>query len=132
MPLLYVLDRRRPSAVHALLDTVVSVGRDPANRVVLTDPSVSRFHFVLFQCGSDYLIRDAGSRYGTFLNGRRLSGDVLLRSGSSIAAGTRRLLYCGTDSAGPTPPRGKQSVRVGIWWRLSCSRLAFGWKIRRR
>ena len=48
------------------------VGRDPDSEIVLPDPSVSRRHArIQFESGR-WLLIDAGSRHGTFLNGQQL------------------------------------------------------------
>jgi pSer/pThr/pTyr-binding forkhead associated (FHA) protein len=112
MSVLYILDPPRMSAALSLVDRVVSVGRDPDNGLVLADPSVSRFHFILYRHGSDYLIEDAGSRYGAFINGRRLTHRAVLHSGSCIAAGTRHLLYRGNQEASAYQTRRRESFGI--------------------
>ncbi len=48
------------------------VGRLPTCDLVLNDPSVSRQHATLRLADGRCLVQDAGSRFGTFLNGRQL------------------------------------------------------------
>jgi hypothetical protein len=154
MTVLYLLDADRTSVAYPVVGRVVPVGRDPTNRIVLTDRSVSRFQFLLCRTGSDYLIQDAGSRYGTYLNRRRLTGPVVLRRGSWIEAGDVHLLYWDSPEGplsdvdslvGKLAPPAKaracpaaapswreRSFRFRIWWRLSPRSLGFGWNIRRR
>jgi adenylate cyclase len=154
MAVLYLFRAGQRSAAFLLGGRVVPVGRDPANRIVLADPTVSRFQFLLSRSGSRYIVEDAGSRWGTFINGKRVTGPVMLRRGSWIGAGCLRLLYwdepwpSGTDAdvaASRTDPltgdgsapalqrrRRLRSFAFRVWWRLSHRSLAFGWKVRRR
>lgn len=63
------------------------IGRDPQAAVVLGDPLVSRIHARLLLVPEGLLLVDLESRHGTTLNGERLSGSRLLRSGDVIGAG---------------------------------------------
>lgn len=65
----------------------VSIGRDLANAVVLSDPEVSRRHARLYRQGANYVIEDLGSTNGTSVNGQRLVGPYILRSGEVITFG---------------------------------------------
>lgn len=55
-----------------VIDGVISVGADPAAGLVLDDPAVSRRHATFSVHGGRILVRDAGSRNGTFLGGTRI------------------------------------------------------------
>jgi len=69
----------------------VTVGKDPANDVPLSfDPTVSRLHAVLERLPSGWIIRDLGSRNGTFVNGERIMGDRVVRAGDEIRLGKTR------------------------------------------
>jgi adenylate cyclase len=71
-----------------------TIGRNDDNNIVLKDPWISRNHAML-QCmatGEYYLI-DAGSRNGTFLNGRRVSIPMLLRHGDDVMFGQTKLEF---------------------------------------
>ncbi len=79
----------------------VTVGAEASNDVVLDhDRTVSRVHGVFEQLGSAWLLRDLGSRNGTFVNGERISERVL-RDGDEIRLGTTRLLI----RSSPDPER---------------------------
>ena len=55
--------------------SLLRVGRDPDSEIVLPDPSVSRRHArIQFESGR-WLLIDAGSRHGTFLNGQQLKAE---------------------------------------------------------
>ena len=155
MPQLCLVDARGEEHAYPIVDEVVPVGRDPSNRIVLTDRSVSRFHFLLRRIGSEYLIQDVGSRYGTFVNGRRLTHSVMLRSGNWIEVGHHRINYWKAavpyrlpnlddgarepharalqpKASAPLISRRKRIFRIRFWWRLSSQWLAFGWKTCRK
>jgi pSer/pThr/pTyr-binding forkhead associated (FHA) protein len=73
----------------------LTIGRDPACELALTDPEVSRRHARLeAQSGVVYL-RDLESRNGTFLNGKLLRGAVETRAGDEIDVGATRLIVEG-------------------------------------
>jgi uncharacterized RDD family membrane protein YckC len=76
----------------ALARTLVSIGRDPSNDVVLPDAMVSRRHAVVEYRGSQYFLRDCNSSNGSLVNGDRVS-ERNLRDGDLVAIGTARLLF---------------------------------------
>src|SRR5437870_45570 len=76
----------------ALARSIVSIGRDPSNDVVLPDAMVSRRHAVIEYRGSQYFLRDCNSSNGSLVNGDRVS-ERNLRDGDLVAIGTARLLF---------------------------------------
>jgi uncharacterized RDD family membrane protein YckC len=72
--------------------SVLSIGRDPSNDLVLPDAMVSRRHAVVEYRGSQYFIRDCNSSNGSLVNGDRVS-ERSLRDGDLVAIGTARLLF---------------------------------------
>lgn len=72
--------------------TVLSIGRDPSNDLVLPDAMVSRRHAVVEWRGSQFFIRDCNSSNGSLVNGDRVS-ERGLRDGDLVAIGTARLLF---------------------------------------
>lgn len=64
-----------------------AIGRSAANDVKLEHPSVSRRHARLVPRSGRYVITDVGSTAGTWVNGERLEGERVLRSGDTIAVG---------------------------------------------
>jgi uncharacterized RDD family membrane protein YckC len=75
-----------------LTRSLVSIGRDPSNDVVLTDAMVSRRHAVIEFRSSQYFIRDCNSSNGSLVNGDRVS-EKNLRDGDLLAIGTARFLF---------------------------------------
>ncbi len=75
--------------VYNLTQDLVIVGRDPVSDIPVNDPEVSRQHARLTRSGSGYMIQDMGSTNGTFLDGKRLSGEqVPVAAGQMIAVGS--------------------------------------------
>jgi uncharacterized RDD family membrane protein YckC len=75
-----------------LTRTLVSIGRDPSNDLVLPDAMVSRRHAVIEYRGAQYFLRDCNSSNGSLINGDRVS-ERSLRDGDLVAIGTARLLF---------------------------------------
>jgi pSer/pThr/pTyr-binding forkhead associated (FHA) protein len=70
--------------------------------VIGTDPTVSRLHAVIESVGSQWVVRDLGSRNGTFVNGERLLGDRVLRAGDELRVGATRIVFRGERLAATT------------------------------
>jgi hypothetical protein len=91
----------QPSQVYELTKEIVTVGRDITNEIVINDPEVSRHHLRLTRGASGFTVEDLGSTNGTFVNGQRLTGARLLRSGELIGLGeTVTLSYEVVQGAG--------------------------------
>jgi uncharacterized RDD family membrane protein YckC len=72
--------------------SLLSIGRDPSNDLVLPDAMVSRRHAVIEFRSSQYFLRDCNSSNGSLVNGDRVS-ERSLRDGDLMAIGTARLLF---------------------------------------
>ena len=76
----------------SLARSLISIGRDPSNDVVLPDAMVSRRHAVIEFRGAQYFLRDCNSSNGSLVNGDRVS-ERNLRDGDLVAIGTARMLF---------------------------------------
>lgn len=76
--------------------SLLSIGRDPTNDLVLPDAMVSRRHAVIEYRGSQFYLRDCNSSNGSLVNGDRVS-ERNLRDGDLVAIGTARLLFRDED-----------------------------------
>ncbi|HEX9188729.1 MAG TPA: FHA domain-containing protein, partial [Vicinamibacteria bacterium] len=72
--------------------TILTIGRDPSNDLVLPDAMVSRRHAVVEHRGGQFFLRDCGSANGSVVNGDRVS-ERGLRDGDLVAIGSMRLLF---------------------------------------
>lgn len=72
--------------------TLLQIGRDPGNDVVLSSPTVSRFHAQIERVGHRYCLRDLRSANGTFINDQRIEKEVWLNDGDSVRIGRHRFI----------------------------------------
>jgi hypothetical protein len=63
------------------------IGRDVSSGLRLSDSSASRAHAELCREGQTWTLRDLGSMNGTFVNGRRVIGAVVVRPGDQVTFG---------------------------------------------
>ena len=70
-----------------------TIGRGRQSDVVLSDPNVSRQHAEIRPRGGSWVITDLGSTNGSQLNGRRIDGSEVLRSGDEIELGASVLTF---------------------------------------
>jgi hypothetical protein len=70
----------------------VIVGRSRWSGCVLTDPTVSRAHALVSYGDDRWSLRDLGSTNGTFVNGRRITGETEIRPGDEVAFGAMRFV----------------------------------------
>ena len=75
-----------------LAKATTRIGRHPDSDVSLDDISVSRRHAEIERQGTEFVLRDAGSLNGTYVNQRR-SDSVVLQQGDEILIGRFRLLF---------------------------------------
>jgi DNA-binding NtrC family response regulator len=68
------------------------VGSDPTCGIVINDPHVSRRHAEISHTGEGVVLRDLGSRNGTFV-GRIAVKEVTLTSGAEIRVGTTLMRF---------------------------------------
>jgi NADH dehydrogenase len=68
------------------------LGRAPDNHVVVNDRQVSRSHALIKKEGNQYVLEDAGTVNGTFVNDRRIQRHTLV-DGDVIRVGQTRFTY---------------------------------------
>ena len=90
-------------SVFVLDNTEFSVGRNPSNRLAVSDPSLSRQHCVIAPNGSHFEVRDLDSRNGTFVNGVPVHERVLA-DGDQIQIGNSLFLFLAEEvPVAPSP-----------------------------
>lgn len=88
-----------PGTVYTLDGDQISIGRDSSNEISINDAEVSRTHARLSFQGGKYVLEDNGSTNGTFVNGQRLTGPRVLKSGEVISLGEKIVfLYESVDA----------------------------------
>lgn len=97
---LLVVKRGPNAGSRFLLDQAsTSAGRHPDSDIFLDDVTVSRRHAELERTADGYLVRDAGSLNGTYLNQKIVSGDTQLSNGDEIQVGRFKLVFVlGTET----------------------------------
>jgi hypothetical protein len=75
------------------LTAALTIGRADDNGLVIEDRFCSAHHALVFLHEGQRVLRDTGSTNGTFHNGRRLTGDVVLEDHDRINFGTVALEY---------------------------------------
>ena len=90
VPATLVPEPARPGRRGAVVvgDGPVRLGRDPASTVVVDHPGVSWRHAAVAPGGPlTWVVSDAGSTNGTFVDGHRITGPTPLRPGGVVALG---------------------------------------------
>jgi hypothetical protein len=82
-------------------DTVVTIGRDVDNIIVLSDPNVSRRHAEVVWKENGWCVRDWGSLNGMFVNGILVEEEVVLKPGDRIRIGGDVFALCEDDADPP-------------------------------
>ena len=95
-------------------DVIVLIGRGDSCDMKLNDPSASRVHCRVIAHDGLVTLYDAGSRWGTFVNGKRVS-ECELRPGDRIKVGETTLqLTMDSDANHSTlARRSERSLSVG-------------------
>ena len=86
-----------PLSVHFDQKDKVTLGRDASNDVSLDSPLVSRFHAQVERVGQRYRVIDLRSANGTFVNDKRVEGEVWLQPEDTIRIGPYRFVM-GVDA----------------------------------
>ena len=87
-------------------DTPVTIGRAADNEVQLDVRWVSRQHACIRMEGEKYLLEDAGSKNGVFVNGQRVTGPRTLEDGDRIqVAPGLELVFVDSEATAPLPGR---------------------------
>lgn len=110
--------------IYRKLKGVFTIGRSSRSDLVIKGNGISRNHAeVRAMDNGQYFVLDVGSRNGTFVNGTRVSGSRLLRSGDLIAIGDCELSFLNSEdlerSAVPTTVTTSETTDVRLEDRLA-------------
>jgi len=91
---------------------VLTIGRDPANDLVIDHKLASRRHARFEQDEVGFYIRDLESTNGTYLNGQRIVGAQLLRNNDEVWVADRVIVFRDPEATmkGTPPPVVRQRV----------------------
>lgn len=85
---------------------VITIGRSEENDVVIRDPHASRHHLQIIQHDDGHFsLSDFGSTNGTFVNGQKISGEVILRENDFVRIGNTTIPWIRYfEAKGPVDP----------------------------
>jgi hypothetical protein len=72
------------------------IGRNPANDILIPDPSISSFHCEMHVSDLGVAFRDVGSRNGSYIEGRRVTKEILSAGKTLRLGGVEFDLYVPT------------------------------------
>ena len=82
----------RPGHRHAFASERLVIGAEASAELVLADPALSKFHCELRLVDGVTIVRDLGSRNGTFVDGVRVF-EAPLRDGATLTVGRTQLRF---------------------------------------
>ncbi|MBU6364277.1 MAG: FHA domain-containing protein [Acidobacteria bacterium] len=84
-----VVSRSSTLAVGTMYDVAggATIGRSRGSRIPITDQFISTSHARVFRKGHFWFVEDLGSLNGTYVNGRRISGEQQLHLRDEIRVG---------------------------------------------
>jgi predicted component of type VI protein secretion system len=85
---------------------------DQSAGIVLPDRSVSRRHASIALVNGVFILTDDGSRNGTFVNGRPVTGATTIKDGDQVAFGDV-VLVAELTGSGPPPALGPETADTG-------------------
>jgi len=106
MPRLVIIEPAgHAGRVFPLSGTEMTIGHSDTADIVVEDPYLSRRHALLSVNAGEVTVHDLNSTGGTFVNGERVDGPRVLRSGDQVRfADLVAVFEAGTADAAATPP----------------------------
>jgi predicted component of type VI protein secretion system len=104
--ILQVVRGRSASSTLKLNEGVTSIGRHDDCVIRIKSSQVSRRHCEIVDAGGKLTVRDLGSSNGTFVNGKRINGQQVLKPGDELAVGAVTLQVASLGQVAPVPPGG--------------------------
>ncbi len=89
--------------------TVITLGRRNTNDIVIDDMRISRLHAQIRHVSDGYIIFDAGSTGGTYVNNTRISQQKL-QTGDVISLGGYKFIFLSENINGSTTPLQQNSL----------------------
>lgn len=111
MPKLTLVLGRNPIQVYDLDKPLIKIGRIKEMDIFIDNPSVSRNQAeIVRQADGRWIVRDAGSSNGTFVNGDKLTGDRALQAGDEISMGKYSVFFDKVLEVQPTAAAAPRSA----------------------
>ena len=111
---LQVVRGRSATTTLKLTDNVTSLGRHDDCVIRIKSAQVSRRHCELYEVGGQLMLRDLGSSNGTYVNGKRVTGEQSLKHGDELTVGavTLRVAKIGKPTS-PLPANPASIPKAG-------------------
>jgi pSer/pThr/pTyr-binding forkhead associated (FHA) protein len=119
---LLVLNGKHKDREIPMPRTVFLIGRDAQCHLRMHSHLVSRRHCAIACVPGKISVRDLKSANGTFINDRRISGEVKVRDGDRLQVGPLVMVFCITN--GPTERSPEQVTPASLRWLMENAREA--------
>lgn len=93
MPILFVYSRKGKFSQLSVKGEKITIGRSSENEVIVKDPYSSNLHAFIYPSDRGYVLKDNNSKNGTFLNSKRIQGEIELKKGDEILIGSTRIIF---------------------------------------
>jgi len=93
MPNLFIYPKKDDSFTFPLKQNKVSIGRSADNDIAILDPYSSGHHSLRYSKDNHYVVRDNNSKNGTFLNGKKVLTETILKKGDEVLVGSTRIVF---------------------------------------
>ena len=105
--MLLIHEGNSPKTQWPLIKPMMIIGRDADSDIQIDDRQVSRQHAEVAQTASGYILRDLGSKNGTFLNGEAVTEEPrTIRNGDEVGiALCAKLTFVEDDATAPVISR---------------------------
>lgn len=88
-----LIDKNNHSIIYPLNFEVNSIGRGSHCNICIQSDSISQEHATIALQSGQYLLKDLGSKNGTFVNGHRIDNSKNLTSGNFIKFGEKEFVF---------------------------------------
>ena len=109
-PVVELLDRQTGDTYTAE-GASITIGRAPGNTIVIKDSTISRKHAKIFFKNNAWYIKDLKSTNGTYVNGKRVQGEVKIYEHDVISLGNRVLIPITLSSTMEIDEKPRQDIK---------------------
>ena len=114
-PLLIWQEDNLISDQWSLEEDEIFLGRDSSCQIKLPSRWISRVHARICRKANQYVLEDANSKNGIYVNGQRISKPHVLSDGDKLQlAPGLDLIFVDSDSTAPLPGRTKEYLRLDL------------------